>query len=84
VAVLRRSHGRSEKGEAMNVRETWVVYDYDGRPRSVFTSEIGAWRIVHAKWGSPFSEYVMWLRDRIDSGWRCLRVVPAEGQEGTT
>jgi hypothetical protein len=63
----------------MNVRETWVVYDDKGNLRSYGTSERQAWRNyatdISAMWLDSF------IRTSEADGWRCLRVVPAEGQE---
>lgn len=62
----------------MTARETWVVYDEDENPMSFGNSKRGAWvnyaEDIAAVWLDRF------IRSSEADGWRCLRVVPAEGQ----
>lgn len=67
----------------MTVRETWVLYDEEGNPVSFGTSERDAWAMAavdtfYCDWESHIDS---WVALKLTKGWRCLRVVPAEGHE---
>ena len=69
----------------MSVRETWVLYDKNGNPVSFGTSERDAWSMAAAdefygEWEPSNSWIDRWVALKLAKGWRCLRVVPAEGQ----
>jgi len=63
----------------MNVRETWVLYDEDGNPISTAKTERTAWTLAWSRRNEGY-EYYEWRDLCISRGWKCLRVVPAEGQ----
>ncbi len=71
----------------MNVRETWVVYGPvrdELRPVAASDTELDAWACAwHAFYApaEPWQNTVdEWVNEVVALGWRCLRVVPAEGQ----
>ena len=68
----------------MNVRKTFVVYvpeDSEMVPRYMGQSARDAWRKAAAQYCAVgFSGVKAWINSRKSAGWRCLRVVPEEGQ----
>lgn len=69
----------------MNMPETWVVIALDGDdpyPYAVGEDDDDAWRAAHSRYCALVTE-VPWdgfVDMCISRGWKCLRVVPAEGQ----
>jgi hypothetical protein len=75
----------------MNVYETWVVYQpINDQLSAVVVGDHAddawyeAWRDFYADEMFIAIDMSTWIREREADGWRCLRVVPAEGQKGTT
>ena len=68
----------------MTARETWVLYDEDGNPISTAKTErttwTRAWFGVNGGLGVGEDGFYAWRDLCISRGWKCLRVVPAEGQ----